>query len=83
MSDQNLEDLCQHCGQALSTFLHQMEHHNAEVVCPTCGKAQDKTGSPRETEKTAKSLSGANQPRPAQVKKRSKSTARTRSPIKP
>jgi uncharacterized Zn finger protein (UPF0148 family) len=83
MTDQNLEELCQHCGQALSNFLHQMEEHNAEVVCPSCGKTQDKTGSPGETEKSTKSLSDTNQSSPAPGKKRSRSTARPRSPIKP
>ncbi|MFZ0479927.1 MAG: hypothetical protein WAL71_12320 [Terriglobales bacterium] len=40
-SNDNLESLCQHCGQALSDFLREMENHNAEVVCPSCGKPQD------------------------------------------
>lgn len=40
-SNSNIESLCQHCGTALSDFLHQMEHHNAEVVCPSCGKSKD------------------------------------------
>lgn len=30
--------LCDHCGQTLEHFLNQMEEHNLEVVCPSCGK---------------------------------------------
>jgi len=37
-SANDLEVLCRHCGRALSEFLHEMEEHNAEVVCPSCGK---------------------------------------------
>jgi predicted RNA-binding Zn-ribbon protein involved in translation (DUF1610 family) len=37
-SGKDLDTICQHCGQALSDFLHRMEEHNAEVVCPSCGK---------------------------------------------
>jgi predicted sulfurtransferase len=37
----DLEVLCRHCGHALSKFLHQMEEHNAEVVCPSCGTKHD------------------------------------------
>jgi len=80
MSDENLEALCKHCGQALSTFLHQMEQHNAEVVCPSCGRTQDEAKSPGETGKTPKSLSGAS---PVPGRKRPKATARPRSPSKP
>jgi len=32
--------LCDHCGQTLENFLNQMEEHNLEVVCPSCGKTQ-------------------------------------------
>lgn len=60
-----------------------MEEHNAEVVCPACGKTQAETSSPNETGKTPKSLSGTNQPGSAPVKKRPKSAAQPRSPIKP
>ena len=44
MSDKSLDSLCKHCGQALTNFLHQMEEHNAKVVCPSCGKPQDGAG---------------------------------------
>lgn len=46
MSDESIEALCKHCGQALTDFLHEMEEHNAEVVCPACGKKQDRAVSP-------------------------------------
>jgi uncharacterized Zn-finger protein len=29
---------CKGCGETLTTFLRQMAHQNAEVVCPHCGK---------------------------------------------
>jgi uncharacterized Zn finger protein (UPF0148 family) len=32
------DTLCKHCGHALYEFLHEMEEHNAAVVCPACGK---------------------------------------------
>ena len=41
MSDDKIDLLCNHCGQAFSAFLHQMEEHNAKVVCPSCGKPHD------------------------------------------
>ena len=37
-ADDKIDLLCKHCGQAFSTFLHQMEEHNAKVTCPSCGK---------------------------------------------
>jgi len=30
--------LCKGCGESLTTFLREMADHNAEVVCPHCGK---------------------------------------------
>lgn len=30
--------LCKSCGESLTTFLREMADHNAEVVCPHCGK---------------------------------------------
>jgi len=38
---QKLETLCKNCGRAFSTFLQQMEEHNAKVVCPACGSEQN------------------------------------------
>jgi uncharacterized Zn-finger protein len=32
------EVFCKDCGEALTTFLREMADHNAEVVCPHCGK---------------------------------------------
>lgn len=29
---------CKGCGETLRVFLSQMADHNAEVVCPHCGK---------------------------------------------
>jgi len=29
---------CKGCGEALTTFLREMADHNAEVVCPHCGR---------------------------------------------
>ena len=33
--------MCKNCGRAFSTFLQQMEEHNAKVVCPACGSEQN------------------------------------------
>jgi len=38
MGEEKTEALCDHCGQAFSAFLHQMEEHNSKVVCPVCAK---------------------------------------------
>lgn len=38
LSSERTELPCKHCGQTLSAFLHQMQEHNAKVVCPACGK---------------------------------------------
>jgi uncharacterized Zn-finger protein len=29
---------CKGCGETLTTFLLEMADHNAEIVCPHCGK---------------------------------------------
>jgi predicted nucleic acid-binding Zn-ribbon protein len=29
---------CKGCSEVLTTFLREMADHNAEVVCPHCGK---------------------------------------------
>ena len=36
-SGSGADPLCRNCGRALTEFLHEMEEHNAEVVCPDCG----------------------------------------------
>jgi len=41
MTEDKIDVLCKHCGQAFSAFLHQMEEHNAKVVCPACGKEHE------------------------------------------
>jgi DNA-directed RNA polymerase subunit RPC12/RpoP len=54
MSDDKVDLLCKHCGQAFSAFLHEMADHNAKVVCPSCGKRHD--GKPP---KAAQTVAGA------------------------
>jgi uncharacterized Zn finger protein (UPF0148 family) len=53
MRDDINRPLCDHCGQTLEHFLNQMEEHNLDVVCPSCGKTivsgSDK-GNPKESE---------------------------------
>ena len=41
MSNDTIEALCNHCGQAFSAFLHEMADKNAKVVCPNCRKTPD------------------------------------------
>jgi len=41
MSAEQIDLLCNHCGQAFSAFLHEMADHNAKVTCPSCGKIHD------------------------------------------
>jgi hypothetical protein len=38
MSDDQLDLLCEHCGQTFSKFMHDLAAKNAEVVCPNCGE---------------------------------------------
>jgi predicted RNA-binding Zn-ribbon protein involved in translation (DUF1610 family) len=38
MRDDIKKPLCDRCGQTLEHFLNQMEEHNLDVVCPSCGK---------------------------------------------
>jgi DNA-directed RNA polymerase subunit RPC12/RpoP len=38
MSAQEAVLKCKKCGQVFSAFLEQMADHNAQVVCPGCGK---------------------------------------------
>jgi len=39
---------CTNCGQTLSAFLHQMQEHNAKIVCPACGKEHHHQPTPAE-----------------------------------
>jgi len=42
MSDDNLDLLCEDCGQTFSDFLHEMADQNAKVTtCPKCGKIHE------------------------------------------
>ena len=44
MSDENIDLLCEDCGQTFSDFLHEMADQNAKVTtCPKCGKIHDFT----------------------------------------
>lgn len=37
-ADNEKQLLCHGCGKAFAAFLGEMAEHNAEVVCPHCGK---------------------------------------------
>jgi DNA-directed RNA polymerase subunit RPC12/RpoP len=41
MSPEQVDVLCEHCGQTFSAFLHEMAEKNAKVVCPNCGGNRD------------------------------------------
>jgi hypothetical protein len=41
MSADQIDVLCNHCGQALSAFLHEMAEKNAQVVYPNCSESRD------------------------------------------
>jgi hypothetical protein len=60
MSDETLpvSVWCKSCGQVFSTFLEQMADHNAEVVCPNCGKSHERpqSGSSQRTPTGLESL---------------------------
>ena len=43
MGDDQIDLLCENCGQALSDFLQQMAEKNAKVVCPNCAGSDDHT----------------------------------------
>jgi len=43
MNDDENNVFCKGCGEALTTFLREMADHNAEVVCPHCGKVYTRT----------------------------------------
>jgi len=42
MSNDNIDLLCEDCGQTFSDFLHEMADQNAKVTtCPKCGKIHE------------------------------------------
>ncbi|MGD0215398.1 MAG: hypothetical protein ABSB87_19425 [Terriglobales bacterium] len=41
MSNDSIDQLCEHCGQTFSTFLHEMANKNEKVVCPNCRANRD------------------------------------------
>ena len=41
MSNDSIDQLCENCGQTFSTFLHEMAHKNAKVVCANCRVNRD------------------------------------------
>jgi hypothetical protein len=53
MSDE-IDMLCEKCGQTFSAFLHEMADQNEKVVCPNCRASRD-CSSP----KAAESVAGA------------------------
>ena len=38
VAEKKSDPLCEDCGEEFSSFLHQMEEHNAKVVLPSSGK---------------------------------------------
>jgi uncharacterized Zn-finger protein len=38
MKTNNNDIFCEGCGATLTNFLREMADHNAQVVCPHCGK---------------------------------------------
>jgi hypothetical protein len=38
VAEKKSDALCEDCGEEFSSFLHQMEEHNAKVVRPSSGK---------------------------------------------
>jgi uncharacterized Zn finger protein len=39
MSNDSIDRLCENCGEAFATFLHEMAEKNAKIAtCPKCGK---------------------------------------------
>jgi len=55
--------LCDHCGQTLEHFLNQMEEHNLEVVCPSCGTPQ---GGAKHVHEAGDNVGGSDSPGPIQ-----------------
>jgi predicted RNA-binding Zn-ribbon protein involved in translation (DUF1610 family) len=56
--------LCDQCGQTLENFLNQMEEHNLDVVCPSCGKTQ--TGA-KHVHEAGDNGGGSGSPRPGEL----------------
>jgi Zn finger protein HypA/HybF involved in hydrogenase expression len=40
MSDE-IDMLCEKCGQTFSAFLHEMADKNAKLLCPKCRESRD------------------------------------------
>ena len=51
MSADQLDLLCEHCGQAFSDFMHELAAKNAKVICPNCGASS--VGKPPQAVKPA------------------------------
>jgi len=51
MSDE-IDMLCEECGQTFSAFLHEMADKNAKVLCPNCRASRD-CNSPKAAEPVA------------------------------
>jgi len=51
MSDE-IDMLCEKCGQTFSAFLHEMADQNEKVVCPNCRASRD-CSSPKAAEPVA------------------------------
>jgi predicted RNA-binding Zn-ribbon protein involved in translation (DUF1610 family) len=62
MRDDIKKPLCDHCGQTLEHFLNQMEEHNLDVVCPSCGKTLISGSQKRNVEESDTDRPGPNQP---------------------
>jgi predicted RNA-binding Zn-ribbon protein involved in translation (DUF1610 family) len=62
MSADQIDLLCEHCGQTLSVFLHEMAERNAKVVCPNCGESRDSTNEKSERSPTESRLTSQEHP---------------------
>ena len=60
MSDE-IDMLCEECGQTFSAFLHEMADQNEKVVCPNCRASRDcsspKAGEPGAGTRSVKRIS--------------------------
>jgi DNA-directed RNA polymerase subunit RPC12/RpoP len=41
VNQENLEVLCRHCGETLTSFLKEMAEKNSKIVCPACGQTHE------------------------------------------
>jgi DNA-directed RNA polymerase subunit RPC12/RpoP len=48
-----IDMLCEECGQTFSAFLHEMADQNEKVVCPNCRASRDCGGAPKAGEPVA------------------------------